>query len=186
MPIESFPSPSAPTSRTTHKPIRPPASMGDLAGSTAAAPLYSALVAAMPTARAKQLAVALYWDRSLPKDSGKPIGLADCLLRDGGIDHRATIEAYWLVRKRAAEYQLLAEQVELLDAIGPVALERRNEPSGAADMLRLQTAQLAAKAAMRDAPRGFGRGSIRLGAADRRVGRRGLAVGVHRSAHRPL
>ncbi len=150
VPIPS-PSPSAPTSRTTHKPIRPPASMGDLAGSTAtAAPLYSALVAATPTARAKQLAVALYWDRSLPKDSGKPIGLADCLLRDGSVDHRATIEAYWLVRQRAAEYQLLAEQVELLDAIGPVALERRNQPSGAADMLRLQTAQLAAKATMRD------------------------------------
>jgi hypothetical protein len=73
------------------------------------------------------------------------------LMRDGSIDHRATIEAYWLVRKRAAEYQLIAEQVELLDAIGPVALERRNEPSGAADMLRLHTAQLAAKAAMRDA-----------------------------------
>ena len=151
VPIESFPSPSAPIPRTAHKPIRPPASMGDLAGSAAAAaPLYSALVAATPTARAKQLAAALYWDRSLPKDSGKPIGLADCLLRDGNVDHRATIEAYWLVGQRAAEYQLLAEQVELLDAIGPVALERRNQPSGAADMLRLQTAQLAAKATMRD------------------------------------
>lgn len=124
--------------------------MGELGGSAAAAPLYAALVAATPAARAKQLAVAVYWDRSLPKDCGRPINLADCLLRDGNVDHRATVETYWLVRQRAAEYQALAEQVELLDAVGPVALEHRSEPSGAADMLRLQTAQLAAKAMLRD------------------------------------
>jgi hypothetical protein len=150
VPIDTLPTPSTPTSRKTNKPIRPPAAMDGLGGSAAAAPLYSALVAAMPAARAKQLALTLYWDRSLPKGAGKPIGLGDSLLRDGDIDHWATVEAYWLVRQRAAEYQLVAEQVASLDAIGPVALQRRNEPSGAADMLRLQTAQLAAKAMLSD------------------------------------
>ena len=151
VPIDTLPRPSGPTSRTTNRPIRPPVSMGDLDGSAAAAPLYAALFAATPAARAKQLALAVYWDRSLPKDSGRPINLADCLLRDGNDDHRATVETYWLARQRAAEYQALAGQVELLDAVGPVALEHRRELSGAADMLRLQTAQLAAKAMLREA-----------------------------------
>jgi hypothetical protein len=105
----------------------------------------------MPAARTRQLAVALYSDRASMTDVGKPINLADCLQRDGNVDHRATVETYWLVRQRAAQCQTLAEQAELLDAIGPVALERRGEPSGAADMLRLQTAQLAAKAMLREA-----------------------------------
>ena len=61
-----------------------------------------------------------------------------------------TVEAYWLVRQRAAECQVAAEQAGLLATIEPVVLERRNQPSGAADMLRLQTAQLAAKATMDD------------------------------------
>jgi hypothetical protein len=149
VPIDTLPPASAPTAppRKAHKPIRPPAPLDELGGSTAYAPLYSALVAAAPAARAKQLAAALYWDRSLPKDAGKPMSLADCLLRDGGGDHRATVEAYWLVRNRAAQYEIVAGQVQLLDAIEPVALERRNEP---ADMLRLQTAKLAAKAMLRD------------------------------------
>jgi hypothetical protein len=155
VPVDSLPVPATP--RTARKPVvRPPASMGDLGGTTATAtatsiaPLYPALVAAMPAGRAKQLATALYWDRLLPKDAGKPISLADCLLRDGNGDHRPTIEAYWLVRQRAAQYQLLAQQTELLDAIAPTALERHNQPSGAADMLRLHAAQLAIQAAMRE------------------------------------
>jgi len=151
VPVNPLPMPSGPRTRKTNKPpIRPPEAIDGFGHSPAVAPLYPTLVAAMPPARAKQLAVMLYEDRSLPKDAGKPIGLGDCLLRDGDVDHRATVEAYWLVRQRAAEFQVAAEQAGLLAAIEPVVLERRNQPSGAADMLRLQTAQLAAKATMDD------------------------------------
>ena len=143
-------SPPAPQPRTANKPV-----MGDQQqGATseiAASPLYPALVHATPAARAKQLTVALHWDRSLPQGIGKPMSLADCLLRDPGSDRRATIEAYWRVRQRAAEYQVLAEQVTLLEGLMPVALERRNEPSGAAAMLRLKGAQLATQASLGDA-----------------------------------
>ena len=124
--------------------------MDGLGDSAAAATLYSALAAAMPTARAKQLAAMLYREAPCRRTLGKPIGLGDCLLRDGNVDHRATVEAYWLVRQRAAECQLAAEQAGLLAAIEPVARERRNQPSGAADRLRLQAAQLAAKATIDD------------------------------------
>ncbi len=79
------------------------------------------------------------------------MSLADCLLREAGGDRRATIEAYWLVRQRAAEYQVLVQQAEMLDGLVPVVLERRNEPSGAAEMLRLHAAQTAAQAATREA-----------------------------------
>ncbi|MFZ1936792.1 MAG: hypothetical protein WCB27_00880 [Thermoguttaceae bacterium] len=150
-PVNMLLAPSGPKTRKTNKPpIRPPEAIDGFGRSSAVAPLYPTLVAVMPPARAKQLAVMLYEDRSLPKDAGMPIGLGDCLLRDGDVDHRATVEAYWLVRQRAAECQVAAEQAGLLATIEPVVLERRNQPSGAADMLRLQTAQLAAKATMDD------------------------------------
>ena len=116
-----------------------------------ASPLYPALRDTQPAVRAKQLTVALHWDRSLPEGAGKPISLADCMLREAGGDRRATIEAYWLVRQRAAEYQVLVQQSEMLEALMPVVLERRSQPSGPAEMLRLHAAQTAAQAATREA-----------------------------------
>jgi hypothetical protein len=150
VPLDSLP-PAVP--RTANKPaVRPPAAMGGLGGAAPGpTPLYPALATVMPAARAKQLALAVYADGSLPQGSGKPISLADCLLRDGNGTHRATIEAFWLVRQRAAQYQLLAGQAKLLDALGQIVLDRRNESSGAADMLRVRAAQLATQAMMRDA-----------------------------------
>jgi len=134
-------SPSAST-RTANKPVAETAAV--------ISPLYSGLMDAAPAARAKQLTAVLHWDRSLPEGAGKPLSLADCLIRDSGADRRATIEAYWLVRQRAAEYQIYAQQVELLEVLLPVVLERRKDPSGATDMLRLRAAQLAAQAARRE------------------------------------
>jgi hypothetical protein len=132
--IESLPPSSGFGSRTMNKPT------------AAASPWYSALVAAPRGARAKQLTATLHWDRSLPEGAGKPLSLADCLMRDSGISRRATIEAYWLVRQRAAQYQVLADQAELLGSVEPVVLEHRNQSSGASDMLRLQAAKLATQA----------------------------------------
>jgi hypothetical protein len=97
------------------------------------------------------LTVALHWDRSLPEGIGKPMSLDDCLMRDGGSDRRGTIVAYWRLRQRAAEYQTLVQQSELLEGLAPMVLERRQEPSGAAEMLRLRSAQLATQAATREA-----------------------------------
>ncbi len=127
-------------------PLPPGEGQGAGASPAAATPLYSALRAATPAVRAKQLTVAIHWDRYLPEDAGKPIGLEECLLRDGGGDRLATIRAYWLLRRRAAQYQILAEQTEFYEALMPVVLQHRNEPTGAADMLRLNAAQLAARA----------------------------------------
>ena len=154
---------SPPEPRTTNKPVRrlPLLAEGsgfgvqgsnatnqqsEIANHQFASPMYPALVNASPTVRAKQLAIALHWDHSLPEGQGKSISLMDCLLRDPGSDRQTTINAYWLVRQRAAHYQLLLQQAEFLDALVPVALDRRNEPSGRADMLRLNAAQLATKA----------------------------------------
>ena len=159
--IESLPSSSSPEGepRTANRLAldvfepSPPSVEGEDGHLAAAAvsPLYSALLNAAPAVRAKQLTTTLHWDRSLPEKVGNPMSLADCLLRGAGTDRRATIEAYWLVRQRAAEYQVLAEQVELLDGLVPVVLERRHEPLGATEMLRLRSAQLAAKAAVSEA-----------------------------------
>ncbi len=125
--------------------------LGEAKVASPATPRYAALADVAPAARAKQLAVALHDNRTLPKDAGSPIRLSDCLLRDAGGDRRATIEAYWLVRQRTAEYQVLAGQVELLDGLVPAVLERRSQPTGAADMLRLHSAQLNGRAALREA-----------------------------------
>jgi hypothetical protein len=144
-PIEPLPSSTSANRRTANKPV------DEAAVVPAASPLYPALVEATPTVRAKQLTAALHWDRSLPEGIGKPMSLADCLLRDAGADRRPTIEAYWRLRQRAAEYQVHVQQAELLEGLVPVVLERRNEPSGAAEMLRLHSAQLATQAAIREA-----------------------------------
>ena len=129
---------SAVPERPTSRRWRPPA-----------ASLYPALVDAAPAVQAKQLTIALNWDRSLPEGTGKPLSLADCLLGATGGDRRATIEAYWLMRQRAAEYQAILQESEMLEALMPVVLERRLQPAGATDMLRLRSAQTAAQAAAR-------------------------------------
>ena len=57
--------------------LRPEANQAQ--ATAAAGLLYPALVDAEPAVRAKQLTVALHWDRSLPEGIGKPMNLPDCL-----------------------------------------------------------------------------------------------------------
>jgi hypothetical protein len=118
---------------------------------TPAAPLYPALADAEPAVRAKQLTVTLHWDRSLPESAGKPINLLQCLASSPPGAQRAAIGAYWLVRQQAAQYQVLAQQAEWIEALTPVVLERRSQPTGAAEMLRVRSAQLSTEAAVREA-----------------------------------
>ena len=152
-PVDAPPSIVPP--RTVKKPIDPHFSpreaQSETAAASPAAPLYPALVDASPAVRAKQLTIALNLNRSLPEGAGKPLSLADCMLREAGGDRAATIAAYWLVRQRAAEYQSLFDQHEMLDSLVPLVLDRRLQPAGATEMLRLRSAQTAAQAATRQA-----------------------------------
>jgi hypothetical protein len=158
VPIEPLPS-SAPRSRTANKPaiadrtapLPSEDGPGEKITTSATSPLYPALVDTSPIMRAKQLTVALHWDRSLPEGIGKPISLVDCLMRAAGGNRQATIDAYWRLRQRAAEYQVLVQQTELLEGLGLVVLDRRNERSGATEMLQLRSAQLATQATLREA-----------------------------------
>jgi hypothetical protein len=109
--------------------------------------MYPALLHAEPAVQAKQLTLALHWDRVLPQGIGEPIGLEDCL-RDGlGADRRAVIDAFWLVRQRAAEYQVLAEQGQWLEEL------ELNTPdhSGGPPATRLRVTRLANEAALQEA-----------------------------------
>jgi len=128
-------------------------------GAAAGQALYPALVQTPPAAQAKQLTLALHWDRRLPPGLGKPLTLLECLQR-APTSERAdeltsarltTIAVYWSLKQKAAEYQLLAEQGDLLESLTPVVLSRRHEPSGATDMLRLHAARLALQTEMEKA-----------------------------------
>ncbi|MCC6125663.1 MAG: hypothetical protein IT426_11920 [Pirellulales bacterium] len=115
------------------------------------AALYPALVDAAPAVRAKQLTLALHWDRGLPENTARPMSLSECLAREAGGNRRETLAVFWTARQRAAEYQAIAQELEFLENLSADALERRNEPSGAAEMLYLRAAKLSAKAALREA-----------------------------------
>jgi len=135
------PVPPEPTPRTVHKPAL------DLQGALpATSGLYPALLDADPAVRAKHLTTALHGNRVLPEPTGRPIELAECLSLKSGTDRRNVIAAYWLARQRAAEYQLRAEQIDLLEALVPSIVEHRHEPSAAEAMLQLRAAKLAADA----------------------------------------
>jgi len=117
------------------------------AGASPAAPLFAAAAEADPALRAKRLALALYENRAESEKLGAPIDLTECLMRAAGGDRRATIEAYWLLRQRTAEYHWLRRRCEWLDALTDATLDRRGEPTGASEMLRLRAAQASAQAA---------------------------------------
>ncbi len=116
---------------------------GTPAGSSSA--LYPALVSASAAARVTDLSAALHWNRSLPSDSGRPAELEECLRGLSAGDRRSAIDAYWIARQRAAEYQVLVGQGELIEQLVPLVLDRRQQPTGALDMLRLRAARLASQ-----------------------------------------
>jgi hypothetical protein len=126
-----------------------PASALGKAGSSTA--LYPALVESTPSVRSKQLTLALHWDRSLPDGAGRPMTLEECLSRQPGGDRRGTVEAFWMARQRAAEYQAVSQEIEFLDNLMPLVLERRSQAEGAAAMLYLRAARLSDKANLQEA-----------------------------------
>jgi hypothetical protein len=105
--------------------------------------LYPALIDAAPAVQAKQLALALHWDRNLPENSVRPLSLADCLARDSGT-RRETLVAYWLARQRAAEYQAVAQEIDFLVGLASDA----ELPADSFDALSLKAHQADAQAAL--------------------------------------
>jgi len=124
---------------------QPVAVKADAASSSSLA-LYPALVHAAPAARVKHLSQALHWNRNLPQDAGRPTELDECLRGLSGVDRRSVLDAYWLARERAAEYQVIAGQAEFMEQLSPIVLDHRGQPSGSLDMLRLRAARLACDA----------------------------------------
>ncbi len=116
----------------------------------AAGARYAALVAASPAARTKQLTAGIYADLGAPAGAGKPISLIECLYRANS-DRLSTIKAYWLLRQRQAQYRTLLDQKEMLAAIEQTVVGHRSDTTGAADMLRLQSARMATEAAISQA-----------------------------------
>ena len=113
--------------------------------------LYPALTDAEPAVRAKQLAGALHWDRSVPAEKTAAVTLKDCLENYLGTDRRGLIDAYWVCRHRAAVYQVLAQQVEWLADLTASAIEQRGQPLGAESMLGLRAIRLGAEADLLEA-----------------------------------
>jgi hypothetical protein len=140
--------PAEPTPRTVNKPV------ADLGGDSRAPALYPALAGASPHTLAKQLTLTLHWDRTLPEATGEPITLVDCLGQQSGGDRRGLIEAYWLAGQRAAEYQVLVQQVGLFDSLSPVFPEkgdRRPMQELPVPVLRLRSVGLNTQAALHEA-----------------------------------
>jgi hypothetical protein len=134
--------------RTAGRQTVAPASDAATASSLA---LYPALVNIAPAARVKHLSQALHWNRNLPQDAGRPTELDECLRGLSGNDRRSVLDAYWLARQRAAEYEAIAGQAEFLEQLLPTVLEHRGQASGPLDMLRLRAARLACDAAQLEA-----------------------------------
>ncbi|MEN6452605.1 MAG: hypothetical protein ABFC96_19110 [Thermoguttaceae bacterium] len=143
----------SPLWRTTNKPPMLPGLPGDTIPDFSAPRQFpgdrpaTQLPDVPPAHRAKQLARSLHWDRALWEgESSKPVSLLDCLSRDAGGNRQATVNAYWLVWQRAAQFKSLTNEVDSLKALSAIVMERRNSPAGATDMVRLHVAQTAAQA----------------------------------------
>ena len=108
--------------------------------------LYPGLVDAAPGSRAKQLTLALHWDRSLPEGIGAPISLTKCLADGSPSSRGVVIEAYWAARRRAAEYQAVLVQAQLVDDLAALV-----EEEGGHESLRLRSAKLVTEAAKHEA-----------------------------------
>ncbi|MEN6458641.1 MAG: hypothetical protein ABFC63_06890 [Thermoguttaceae bacterium] len=162
IPANAAPSNDSPRLRTTNKAVQPSELPGDSiaqawnppARSPSVQPSLGAAPRAdvAPSLRPKQLTERLQAGNEIWEgEDTKPISLGDCLLRDANGNRRATIETYWLVWQQAARCRALADEQIRLKKLAGVVLERRNSPTGAADMLRLQAAQTATKASLSQA-----------------------------------
>ncbi len=138
---------AAPTTRAARKPIDGAAAVAS-AGTTSA--LYAGLAELSGAVRAKQLAAALHWDRTGADDGAATVSLQECFRSLPAPRRREVIESYWDCRQDAAAQQAVAQQVEILRNLAPLALAARNRPLGAEAMLRLRAARTATDADLLD------------------------------------
>ncbi len=140
------PSESSMIHRTSYK-----APLDNATNGLATTGLYPGLVDATSSVRAKRLTQTLFNTQTSSFATGRAIELRDCLRETRTGDRPELIEAYWRAQQRAAEYHVLAMHNDWLAELLPFTLERRNEPGGPGEMLRLRAAQLAVKARLLEA-----------------------------------
>jgi hypothetical protein len=138
--------PLKPIPTTVRKPVTVEEVPSAAVAATTVPALYGGLADATPARRAKQLALALHWDRSLPEGVGSPISLQECLSRVSASQREATVVAYWEARRLAAEYQAVVTQAELIDDLFATA-----KPDNARDRSRLHSAKQTTTAARHEA-----------------------------------
>ena len=115
---------------------------------------------------------------------GRPVRLADCLMRDSGGNRLDTIRAHWRLRECMTQCQVLAGQVELWDSVAPV-VRHRHRSSGRGGHAARGSGEGRRSRGRQRGQSGDGRSST-LCAADRADGRRGLAAGLDRAVRGPL
>jgi hypothetical protein len=162
-PRESFPPASSPSATPTKLEPSPTPAAGTGAASVHFGPhearrdvfgreetedqtgLYAALRQMPAARRAQELTRLLHRDRARSDKLGHPTTLVEAIEQSDG-DRRATVAAYWQARRSSAQVHAAQLKLEQLEALAPVALQRRAVPHGAEDMLRLRLAKLAAQA----------------------------------------
>lgn len=137
--------PPAPMERVVRRLLAEPSD------SSAAMAMFAGLADASPAIRAKQLCRVLYTVSAGPSEQVRPAELGELLRSYLAADRRGLIHAYWAAACRAAQYQALVRQSELLESLVPVAVERRKQPSGARELLQVRARQLQVEAEQTEA-----------------------------------
>lgn len=113
--------------------------------------LYPALIDVEPVRQAHELATALTAGASASKAvSGRPLALVDALSGRSG-DRLSLVRAYWTAARRLAEYEAIAQEQGMLEAL---AFSQESAPAGAEGEeagLQLSAARAANEAALHDA-----------------------------------
>ena len=107
---------------------------------------YADLMNAQPAVQAGRLVTDLFPNLEGAFDDCQLVDLRDCLADRPVEDCHQMINAYWLARLRACEYQSYANRAEHLRDLVPIALRRTQEPLRAEDMLRLEATRLSCDA----------------------------------------
>lgn len=115
--------------------------------------MYQGLVSVEGPARVQKLSNLLHWDRNLPRDTGTPVQLVECLRGISPAERLAVIDAFWRARQQAARCQVLAEHLEQLAALPSIAIGMRDQQGMAEVTVRVQAARKAARASLVDAQR---------------------------------
>jgi hypothetical protein len=113
--------------------------------------LWRALVDVDTPLRTQRLSNALHAPEMLPRDSGRPTSLAECLSQAQPAMRRDVIAAYWNAREAVATYQVLNDEANELATLAQAVTRIRNARGGPEAAIRLQSLRRTVKAALYDA-----------------------------------